>query len=294
MLSFLLIIGSARYYDLNNNGKLDFQEFCHMVSDIRALRGVGTSAAEVIAEAENSAKVFEANQSEVLTMSDFLSGVGQLKFRGTSSLLRSPKSVIGVLNGSGDTSGSDVESPNVKRRRTHSPNFDPCQYLRESVSDDHFDEMSIGTISQMQDEDYEFATHVVKVKRSGQIIDVSTLWEMEGGACSASSSTVVSRDSSKFVFERMDSIRTFNSGSDANEMLRGLRYFERAIQSKDPKIRDKPTYSWGAVDMKTVAASIIDLCGQARAIFLQEPRLLKLKAPVYVLGKFLYVVPFLP
>lgn len=87
-----------RYYDLNNNGKLDFQEFCHMVSDIRALRGVSNSPAEVIAEAENSAKVFEANQSEVLTMSDFLSGVGQLKFRGTSGLLRSPKSVISVLS----------------------------------------------------------------------------------------------------------------------------------------------------------------------------------------------------
>ena len=37
--------------------------------------------------------------------------------------------------------------------------------------------------------------------------------------------------------------------------------------------------------MKTVASSLIDLSTQARSIFLQEPRLLKLKPPVYVLGK---------
>ena len=48
--------------------------------------------------------------------------------------------------------------------------------------------MSVGTVSQINEDDYEFATHVVKVKRSGQIIDVSSLWEMEGGAVSLTSS----------------------------------------------------------------------------------------------------------
>jgi hypothetical protein len=74
------------------------------------------------------------------------------------------------------------------------------------------------------------------------------------------------------------------SGSDAAEMLRGLRYFERGIHSKEPKIQDKPAYSWGPVDMRTVATSLIDLCVQVKDIFKQEPRLLKIKAPTYVLG----------
>ena len=30
------------------------------------------------------------------------------------------------------------------------------------------------------DEDYEFATHVIKVRRSGQISGVQSLWELEG------------------------------------------------------------------------------------------------------------------
>ena len=36
--------------------------------------------------------------------------------------------------------------------------------------------------------------------------------------------------------------------------------------------------------MNTVANALINLCHQAREIFLQEPRLLRLKPPVYVLG----------
>ena len=45
---------------------------------------------------------------------------------------------------------------------------------------------------------------VVKVKRSGQIIDVTSLWEMEGGAVSVSSTD---RTQDKFTFGRMDSIK---------------------------------------------------------------------------------------
>ena len=46
----------------------------------------------------------------------------------------------------------------------------------------------------------------------------------------------------------MDSMRAFNTATDANEMLKGLRYFERAISSKDNSvIKDKPAYSWGPV-----------------------------------------------
>ena len=36
--------------------------------------------------------------------------------------------------------------------------------------------------------------------------------------------------------------------------------------------------------MRTVANALIDLAKEARAIFQQEPRLLKLEAPTYVLG----------
>ena len=48
---------------------------------------------------------------------------------------------------------------------------------------------------------------VVKVKRSGQVIDVSSLWEMESGALSVSSTPSTEGTKERFSFGRMDSIK---------------------------------------------------------------------------------------
>ena len=46
----------------------------------------------------NILRVFGSGKKTQLSLNDFLVGVGQLKFRGTSALLRSPKgSVIEIL-----------------------------------------------------------------------------------------------------------------------------------------------------------------------------------------------------
>ena len=74
-----------------------FAEFSNMVKDILALKSDNETNFEE--EAKKSAKIFGSNHSDALSMSDFLSGVGQLKFRGTSMLLRSPRSVLEVLAG---------------------------------------------------------------------------------------------------------------------------------------------------------------------------------------------------
>lgn len=278
-----------RYYDRNHDGKLEFEEFVNMVRDIRQLRGASVEDEDVREEALNSAKVFGASQTESLSVADFLSGVGQLKFRGTSTLFRSQKSVLEILavetTDSDELGSNGSSSPNdspVSKRRRKEANFDPCECLQESVANGDVQDMSLGGPTVPEDE-YEFATHVIKVKRSGQIIDVSTLWEMDSGAISMSSH--IPSKVEPFTFNRSDSIKAFNTGSEANEMLRGLRYFERGYQSKDPKLKDKMPYSWGPVDMRTVASALIDLCKEVRAIFMQEPRLLKLNAPTYVLGE---------
>ena len=113
-----------RYYDKNHDGKLLFDEFFFMVKDIRSIRGASVQDEDVRKEASESAKVFETNDD--LSMSDFLTGVGQLKFRGTSMLLRNPKSVKDVLgtktgeDSNSSNGGSGESSPKIKRpRRTN-------------------------------------------------------------------------------------------------------------------------------------------------------------------------------
>ena len=59
------------------------------------------------------------------------------------------------------------------------------------------------------------------------------------------------------------------------------RYFERAAKTDPPK----SALSWGRVDMRTFAKSLIELCNQTRGFIIQEPRLVKLASPTYILGE---------
>jgi hypothetical protein len=40
--------------------------------------------------------------------------------------------------------------------------------------------MNSTSVQMTPDNKYEFATHVIKVKRSGQVTEVRSLWELEG------------------------------------------------------------------------------------------------------------------
>ncbi len=46
------------------------------------------------------------------------------------------------------------------------------------------------------------------------------------------------------------------------------------------------------VDMKTFGHSLLEICQQTRGLLMQEPRLLKLNAPTYILGKEIWFLFF--
>ena len=66
-------------------------------------------------------------------------------------------------------------------------------------------------------------------------------------------------------------------------MLSGLRYFEHSLRD-DGRGRAKPGFSWGAIDMASVARCFLNICSQAADIFANESRLLPVNSPCYVLG----------
>ena len=49
-------------------------------------------------------------------------------------------------------------SPPVSKKAKKEENFDPCEFVHESLAEESVQEMSIGSA----DVEYEFATHVVK------------------------------------------------------------------------------------------------------------------------------------
>ena len=67
-------------------------------------------------------------------------------------------------------------------------------------------------------------------------------------------------------------------------MLSGLRYFEHALKDNG-RGQSKQAFSWGAVDMASVARCFMELCSKAEDVFSSEPRLLEVNSPTYVLGK---------
>ena len=66
----------------------------------------------------------------------------------------------------------------------------------------------------------------LQVKRTGVVVDITSLYDLEiTGAISGS--TALFLDDNHGKFDRIHSQDCFNQRTHANEMLNGLRYFER-------------------------------------------------------------------
>lgn len=66
----------------------------------------------------------------------------------------------------------------------------------------------------------------LKVKRTGIVVDITSLYDLEmTGAISGSTALFFEDENAKC--DRINSQNCFNHRSHANEMLNGLRYFER-------------------------------------------------------------------
>ena len=223
------------------------------------------------------ARNFEHNSRGEITLHSFLNSVGQLKFRGTSVLLRLPKPLFGHKEGilPDRLPSSPVPSPpevNQEDRRTgddeqlRSPSEGTdsgedvallskvsLNSRRRAVLPDVDEEMEVSSVEeqakdgappkkklqlsisaptlhqtdhnshhrQQQEEDkgatkhhhgaeeYSIATHFVKVRRNGLLVDVSTLWDfMATDAVTGSVRNILShsrpgmqRQSSIFAFD---------------------------------------------------------------------------------------------
>ncbi|CAN7985442.1 unnamed protein product [Ixodes hexagonus] len=277
-----------RLYDGNCDGIMEYAEFRKMVKDIQEMRGITMDEAALDKFTSTSAASFNLAFGGQLPLNEFLLAVGQLKFRGTSLLFRSPSSVLPALKKK-YTQESLIEPATKKSKMFHpsigsdlmdQSSFPPHVSAEESVTADTTNRF------QAQPGQYELATHSVKVRRTGTLVDVLSLWDLEG----TTAVTKSSRLSEKTRFERLPSMDSFNQKSHANEMLAGLRYFERAIRKETLENRvgagrmPKDQFSWGEVDRQALARCLVAMCKQTREVMFAEPRLLKLSVPTYILG----------
>lgn len=87
-------------FDRNEDGVLDPEELAAVVHHIEEAKANGNlveSARREAAVAE-ARKVFDLKDGEKLSLVNFLTGVGNLRFRGTSLLFRAPHSILERLD----------------------------------------------------------------------------------------------------------------------------------------------------------------------------------------------------
>ena len=174
-----------------------------------------------------------------ITLQQFLASVGQLHFRGTSVLLRLPKPLFGHnhLTSIEDHPPSspvplpdkyhDLQDSDSVRGSTQHPTVTPPalpasrgkktvgalphvpEDMEISDSSNAHPKDDKGSKSNEKKNDYSIATHFVKVRRSGLLVDVSSLWDfISTDAVTGSVRNILSH--SKPGMQRQGSIFTFD------------------------------------------------------------------------------------
>jgi hypothetical protein len=138
-----------RYYNVNNNQRMAFDEFKLMIKDIHKNKGQQLTGDALNDEASQMFRSFGLRSADqTLSLMDFLSGVGQLRFRGTSVLFRLPMPISDLLKRSSIKSNTLVIPSSTSNIISSNRTLSNMTMARRSVEDSH---------------PYEIATHIVKV-----------------------------------------------------------------------------------------------------------------------------------
>ena len=131
-----------RFYNINNNQRMKFDEFKLMIKDIHKNKGQNLSDDLLNNEALQMFRLFGLHSSDqTLSLMDFLSGVGQLRFRGTSVLFR--------LNTSINERLLSLSNRTLNTKIITSQSMTRQQISNISINESH---------------PYELATHIIKVE----------------------------------------------------------------------------------------------------------------------------------
>lgn len=258
-----------KFFDSDNDGQLNYEEFTNLVSSIRKSRSQPTDSASVNQEAESLYKSMgHVREVESLTLNDFLSAVGSSKLRGTSQVLRSPMSIITYLL-------------KLKEKETVKT-FKFPDKMMTAVESKH------GLLSVPprvptvvpKTPKFELCMHTVKVAQDGATVSVDQIHE--------SLLNKEKVDDRQTESSKRLSADVFDQKSIPNQVLAGLRYLIGINKGKSLVIEAKcirvDAYNWGQFNPGYLAQHLIVVCKIAREIFMKEPRLIELKSPAYIMG----------
>ncbi|XP_039292563.1 uncharacterized protein LOC111049758 [Nilaparvata lugens] len=263
-----------RFFDTTNSNRLSFDDLKRMLLMIRETRGQSQNEIEVEKELDNCEKTVQNISITDMTLGNFMRCIGELKFRGTSKLLRSPISVIQFFRSRNIESYWSVidAKASLLFRDNHSNEPSTSTHQMNSRI------MLPSSPSNIMETGYRLCGHVFSVSRLG-VQDILTVDKLP---CAKS-------DSLQQACLTRESIERLKNAFLPNEVLSGLAYFAEKIDATDVVARKagrkpKLPFNWGQIDMVGLGIHLIQLCKIVSEIFAREPRLLRIKSPVYVLA----------
>ena len=149
-----------RFYNSSSstNQRMSFDEFKWMIKDIHKSKGQNLTGDALTEEALQMFRSFGLRSADqTLSLMDFLSGVGQLRFRGTSVLFRSATPIPDLLKQSTPTVSSTAMVPSTQQITSSRSPSTSAMVRQMDIT------QRLSNISMDDGHSYEIATHIVKV-----------------------------------------------------------------------------------------------------------------------------------
>ncbi|XP_063838957.1 uncharacterized protein LOC135088008 [Ostrinia nubilalis] len=270
-----------RYFDSNRDLKLEYVEFKELVAAARAARQLPVDALSVARDADVCLRQLGIQPNSQLPLAEFLRGVGELRLRGTSSLLRAPKSIAGYLV---DLQERDRELSMRNAQSTSKippPQSTACALAEGS----HMSGAARApSASRRARADYAVAAYTVRLRKRppNELIELN---QFDEEAVSASTARLLAGAGAP-------SLDVLGPASAPAEALAAVHYFASAIEKNSHRRGSgggspptKAAWAWaGAGEEAALGALLLRLAEAVRPLCAAEPRLLRLASPVYAVG----------
>lgn len=237
-----------RFYDVDSDGYLNYNEFFEMVKDIRKNSNKSIDLESVASDVDQRLKCFSLTDIKIDYLI-FQSLVTNLKLRGTSYLFRSQSSFI-------------------KKILLHSA----YGSIYSFVVDVPYDMKNItGVCPKHKRKNYQIAFHIAKLNyQQGRFVDSKSLLQIAGRDIDFKPEDDLTELLRKHSLESV-----FNFKSAPNAILQIIRSFasENLISTSNQSFKTPLTLT-----------AMTYLCKQAKEIFINEARCLKINSPCFVVG----------
>ncbi|XP_022820964.1 uncharacterized protein LOC111352608 [Spodoptera litura] len=262
-----------RYFDSNRDLKLEYVEFKELVAAARAARQLPIDALSVARDADVCLRQLGMQPNSQLPLAEFLRGVGELRLRGTSSLLRAPRSISAYI--------VDLQ---VREQETSQPSTSTTMKIQAGAAAlAHQAPGSAGAAAGRRAvrPDYSVAVYTVRMRRRppNELLELNNFDE-----------DAVSPSTAHLMVNAVHSFDVLGPSCAPVEALAAVHYFATNVERPHQRRPSggstvnmvKPAWTWTTpAEEAALGSLLLRLAEAVKPICANEPRVLRLSSPVY-------------